>query len=306
AGVAEVFGVNVNGFEVGVLVDAEAQVVLDDVHVSGSGEIGVLARGDSEVTIRNSAVNQNGAIGVAAIENAVVTIAGSEIAENRPGVEVSDTAAVVITGGDLHHNGTGIPGGDDSAVSVLDQARLSLADTALRDNAYAGLHLQGAFDVTVGSGTVISGNYIGVVADAFGAGAAGIAFDGATVRDDDYEGIFWAIPMGASFTMRATTVIDNGDNGLFFFGDAATIDLGTLADPGGNDFSGNGEPLILDARPGRAAPDGTIISVSQSDIMPGCLVIAGPKVGPVDLDCNGVTVVSVLNLNNRVEVVAGQ
>lgn len=305
-GEAQVSGVNVSGFEFGVLVGAEAKVVLDDVHVTGSGEIGVLVRGDAELTIRNSTVNQNDAIGLAAFENAVVVIAGAEFAENSPGVEVADTASVEITGSDLHHNGSGIPGGENGGISVFDQARLSVDDTALRENAYAGLHMRGAFDVTVGPDTVISGNFIGVVADAFEGGAASIAFDGATVRDNEYEGIFWAIPLGASFTMRDTSVIDNGDNGLYFFGDAVTIDLGTPAEPGGNDFSGNGEPLILDARPGRAAPDGTIISVSQSDIMPGCPVVAGPKVGPVDLDCNGVTVVSVLNLNNRVEVVADQ
>src|SRR5690606_15326532 len=102
------------------------------------------------------------------------------------GVEASDSSSVTITGSDLHDNGTGIPGGDNSAVSVLDQARLSIQDASLRDNAYTGLHLQGAFDVTVGPGTVIHGNYLGVVADAFLGGAATIEFDGASVRDNDY------------------------------------------------------------------------------------------------------------------------
>ena len=305
-GAAEVRGVNVGGFEVGILVSSGATVVLDEVHVSGSGEIGVLARGDAELTLRNSTVYQNSSIGLAAIEEAVVTIEESEFYQNHPGVEASDSSSVTITGSDLHDNGTGIPGGDNSAVSVLDQARLSMEYASLRDNAYTGLHLQGAFDVTVGPGTVIHGNYLGVVADAFLGGAATIEFDGASVRDNDYEGIYWAIPMGGSFRMRDTLVNDNGDNGLFFFGDASVIDLGTPAEPGGNDFSGNGEPLILDARPARAAPDGTVITVSHEDSMPGCPFVAGPQVGPVDLDCNGVNVISVLNVNNRVEIVADE
>ena len=302
-GSAEVIGVSIVGFEVGVLAVDGAVVVLDDVHVEGSGEIGVMARGDAELTMRDGSIFQSSSMGLAAIETAVVTIEGSEIYQNHPGVEVSNSAAVTITGSDLHDNGSGIPGGLNSAVSVTDDAIVSISDTALHDNAYTGIHLQGAFDVTVGPGTDIYGNYIGVVADAFLGGAASIAFDGAAVHDNEYEGIYWAVPLGASFTMRDTAVTNNGDNGLFFFGDASVIDLGRPGSPGGNDFSGNNEPLILDLRPARAAPDGTIITVSHSDAMPTCPAVVGPQVGPIDLDCDGVTVVGINNVNNRVEMV---
>jgi hypothetical protein len=125
------------------------------------------------------------------------------------------------------------------------------------------------------------------------------------VRDNAFEGVYWAIPMGASFTMRDTAVVDNGDNGLFFHGDAVVIDLGTESDPGGNDYSGNAEPLILDARPARAVPDGTVITLNLEDAVPGCPVAPGTTVGPADLDCNGTTVVTIVNLNNRVQNVAG-
>src|SRR5690606_18418808 len=141
------------GFEVGIIAGAGATVVLDGVGISGSGEIGVLVRGDAEMTIRNSAINQNSAMGLAAIENAVVAVVDSELYENQPGVEASDAASVTITGSDLHENGTGIPGGTNSAVSVMGEAHLSVHDTVLRDNAYAGIHLAGAADVTVGPGT---------------------------------------------------------------------------------------------------------------------------------------------------------
>ena len=305
-GTAEVSGVNIVGFEVGVLAVDGADVVLDDVHVEGSGEIGVMARGDAELTVRNGSIFLNAAIGLAAIENAVVTIEGSQLYQNHPGVEASDSATVTITGSDLYDNGSGVPGGVNSAVNVMGDVSLSVSDTALRDNAYAGIHLRGAVGVTVGPGTVIRGNFIGVVADAFLAGEASIAFDGATVRDNDYEGVYWGIPMGASFTMRDTDVIDNGDNGLFFAGDAAVIDLGTPDSPGGNDYSGNGEPLILDLRPARAAPDGTVITMSHGDIMPGCPLVAGPQVGPADFDCDGATVISITNGNNRVEIVSDE
>src|SRR5690606_3085588 len=117
AGAAEVSGVNVLGFEVGIIAGAGATVVLDGVGISGSGEIGVSVRGDAELTIRNSAIYQNSAVGLAAIENAVVAVVDSELYENQPGVEASDAASVTITGSDLHDNGTGIPGGTNSAVS---------------------------------------------------------------------------------------------------------------------------------------------------------------------------------------------
>jgi hypothetical protein len=302
---AEVSGINILGFEVAVLAGQGSTVVLDGVDVSGSGEIGVIARGDAQVTVRNGAIYQNSAVGLAAIEEAVVLLEDSEVHQNLPGVEVSGTASLTITGSDLHDNGAGIPGGLNSAVSVLDEAQVIMRDTVLRDNAYAGIHLQGAFDVTIGPGTVIHGNYLGVVADAFLGGAASLAFEGATVRDNAFEGVYWAIPMGASFTMRDTAVVDNGDNGLFFHGDAVVIDLGTPSDPGGNDYSGNAEPLILDARPARVAADGTVVTLNLEDAVPGCPVVPGTTVGPADLDCNGTTVVTIVNLNNRVQNVAG-
>lgn len=298
-------GVNVVGFEVGLLAVSGASVVLDDVHVSGTGEYGVLARGDAELTVRDSSIFQSAAVGLGAMEDANVTLDGSQVYQNLPGIEISDAATVTIRDSDVYGNGSGTPGGVNSGMSVLDDAHVSIQDSSLRDNAYAGLHLQGAFDVTVGSGTVIEGNFIGVVADAFQAGAASLAFDGATVRDNAYEGVFWAIPSGASFTLRDTAVNDNGDNGLHFLGDAAVIDLGTVTDPGGNDYAGNGEPLILDERPARAAPDGTIISISHEDVLTACAVPAGPAVGPASFDCDGVNAVDIVNANNRVAFVGG-
>lgn len=109
--------------------------------------------------------------------------------------------------------------------------------------------------------------------------------------------------MGALLEMRDRAVTGNGDNGLFISGDADVIDLGSPGDPGGNDYSGNGEPLILDLRPARAASDGTIITVSHQDLMPSCLVGPGPLIGPTNLVCDGVTVFGITNANNRVELV---
>src|SRR5690606_36234274 len=84
--------------------------------------------------------------------------------------------------------------------------------------------------------------------------------------------VYWNAFMGVSFKMRNTAVTDNGDNGIFFDGDAEVIDLGTAGDPGNNDYSGNLEPLILDNRPGRAVADGTVITVSYEDTLTPCAV----------------------------------
>ena len=139
--------------------------------------------------------------------------------------------------------------------------------------------------------------------DGLGPNNVSLEFDVATVRNNDFEGEYWNAFMGVSFKMRNTAVIDNGDNGIFFDGDAEVIDLGTSDDPGNNDYSGNGEPLILDNRPGRAVADGTIITVSYDDILSGpCVVPNTPIVGPVNMVCAGVNVLTITNANNRVHV----
>lgn len=305
-GEATVSGVSVMDFEVGVIVQDGATVILEDVSVSATGELGVVAMGGAELTIQDSVIAHNEAVGLLATDDANVTLAGSEVHDNHPGVEAEANAVVHITGSDLHDNGSGTPGGTNSAVSVRDFVTLTIEDSTLHASAYAGLHMQGAPDVTVGPGTDIFENFIGVVADAFTAGAARLRVDGASVRDNDFEGIFWAIPAGESFVLRDTAITGNGDNALFISGDADVIDLGSPGDPGGNDFAGNGEPLILDIRPARAAPNGTIITVSHDDLLAGCLVGPGPLVGPTDLMCDGVEVLQIVFANNRVEIVASE
>src|SRR5690606_3672216 len=191
-----VIGGVISGVVVGAMVGGSAKVVFDDVLVSGNGEFGVFVGGVAELEVRDSMIYDNSAAGIGAVEDSKVTITGSELYGNHPAIEASGAASVTITGSDLHDNGTGIPGGQNSAVSVMESVRLAVTDTLLRDNAYAGIHLRGAVDVTVGPGTDINGNFIGVAADAFLGGEASIDFDGALVQGSVDHGVWWAIPMG--------------------------------------------------------------------------------------------------------------
>lgn len=302
AGDAALLGVVIAGFEVGAIVGPDGSVEFAGVTVSGSGEIGVIAGGDAELTIRGGAIVDNQAIGVMAVDQAVVTLIDAQVARNHPGVDASDEASLTITGGEYLDNGSGIPGGSNSAVSVYGSARLEIEDALVHGNAYAGVHMQGSPAVTIGPGTQLNENFIGLVADLFQGGSASLAFDGATVQANQAEGILWSIPLGDTLTMRDTAVIGNGGSALVILGDAQTIDFGTAANPGGNDFSDNAEPLIADARPDRAVPDGTVITLSQPDIFVGCPVPVGPLVGPEQILCDGVMVLEIAGVNNRVQV----
>lgn len=304
-GEAEVVGVRIQSFQRAVLAGPSTVALLDAVEIHGNANEGLLVFGDANVTVRDSALFQNGSSGAGAYGTADLTLRNTQVYENAPGVTVADAAAVAIVDSEVQSNGTMIPGADHAGVYARDDATVAITGTLVHDNAHAGLFLQGDAQVTVGAGTDVYRNFIGVMADAFQAGAMRLAFDGAVVRDSDSEGILWTPPMGSAFTMRDTAVTDNFSHGVLFVGDAGVIDMGTGADPGGNTFSGNAFPQVSDARPARAAADGTVVTVNRVGLFDdGCPLQATPYVGPVDVDCLGDTVVSIANANNRVHVIS--
>ncbi len=302
-GSGEVNGVLISGFEIGVIVDDDAEVVLDEVQVTASGEIGVLAAGTAELIVRDSVIHNNSAIGLASTGSANVTVIESDLFANHPAIEASSQSRVNVSGSDIHDNGGGGTGAVNSGVSVTDTARLVVEDTTVRNNGFAGVHIQGGASVTIGPGTDVFENDTGVVVTSDLPGKATLEIDGASIHDHSYQGITWEMAMGNSFKMRNTSVIDNGDSGLYFGGDADVIDLGTSSEPGNNDYSGNVAPHIVDNRPARAAPDGTVISISASDVSFGCAVTTELMTGPDTLDCNLETIISISKANNRINVV---
>lgn len=303
AGETTVNGVAIVGFSPGVLAGPGTQATLENVLLRGSDREGLLAYGDAQVVVTGSEVQQNSGAGLAARDVSSIAVTDTLVHFNSPGVDVRDTAGVTVDGGQIISNGTLVPGADNSGVAVMDDGSFTAEDVVVMDNAYAGIHLNGSAAVVVGPGTTVRDNFIGVVADAFLPGAAILEFADAVVEDNEFEGVFWAMPMGERFSMRNTEVAGNGGVGLHFLGDALVIDLGTATSPGGNDYTGNAEPLILDARPDRAAPDGTIITVSYQDSVAPCVVGPLPTVGPAVLGCNGVTVIDITGVNNRVQVI---
>ncbi len=302
-GEATVQGIAVSGFLRGILLGQNAVVTLEDVEVTASAREGVFALVNASVTILSSEVHDNGGAGVYARGGAHVTIEESLIHHNQPGVGLGGAASVLVRDSDVYQNGTLASGGDHSGISLLAESHLTVENSEIRENAWAGVNLDVSGTVLLGPGTDVHDNYLGVVVDGLGPNNVSLEFDGATVRDNDFEGVYWNAFMGVSFKMRNTAVVNNGDNGIFFDGDAEVIDLGTADDPGNNDYSGNAEPLILDNRPGRAAADGTIITVSYEDTLTPCAVAMTPFVGPVTLTCAGLNSITISNANNRVHVV---
>lgn len=302
AGAATVRRVAITGFVRGVLAGPGTAVRLEDVRVRGSIREGVFAYGDAEVTLDSCTVRDNAGAGILAQAAATVTVVGCLVHGNSPGIHVSGSAAVDVTGSEVYENGTVPAGSENSGVHVEDDGRLTIVDSVVRNNAYVGIHMLNSAAVTVGPGTAIHDNYVGVLADTTKAAAPSLDVRGATISANDFEGLAWAVAMGERIRIRDTAIVNNGDNGILLLGDALEIDLGTAADPGGNDYSGNDEPLILDARPARPAADGTVITISYADTLSPCLTVAQPVIGPAAMGCGGVTAISILNANNRVEV----
>lgn len=302
AGEATVEGLSVSGFMRGILLGQDAVVTLEGVEVTDSAREGVFAFNNASLTILSSELHDNGGAGLRTRGGSDVTVQDSLIHHNLPGVALGGVSTVVVRDSDVYQNGTLVGGGDHSGFSLLAGSELTTENTTIRENAFAGVNLDVSGTVLLGPGTDVHDNYLGVVVDGLAPIDASLEFDGATVRNNDYEGVYWAASMGVSFKMRNTAVIDNGDNGIFFDGDAEVIDLGTSDDPGNNDYSGNGEPLILDNRLGRPVADGTIITVSYEDTLAPCLVANVPSVGPVNMSCGGINVITISNANNRVHV----
>ncbi len=302
-GEATVVGISVSGFLRGILLGQNAVVTLEDVEVTDSAREGVLTYVNASVMIVSSELHHNGGAGLRTRGGSVVTVQDSLIHHNLPGVLLGGASSVEVRDSDVYQNGTLASGGDHSGFSLLAEADLKVENTTIRENAFAGVNLDVSGTVFLGPGTDVHDNYLGVVVDGIGPNNVSLEFDGATVRNNDFEGVYWNAFMGVSFKMRNTAVIDNGDNGIFFDGDAEVIDLGTAGDPGNNDYSGNSEPLILDNRPGRAVADGTIITVSYEDTLTPCAVAMTPFVGPVTLTCAGLNSITISNANNRVHVV---
>lgn len=302
-GASEVFDVRITAFQRGVLAGPGATALLDGVEIADNGEEGVLVYGDAHMTVRDSSVHDNGAAGVGAYENATVTLDAVGLNKNSPGVTIADAATMTIENSEIHANGTMIPGAEHAGVYARGDSVVTLINTAVHDNAHAGVFIQGNAAVTVGAGSDLYQNFIGVMVDLFQAGAVDLAFDGAYVRDSDSEGILWTAPMGARLHMRDTQVSDNFSHGLLFTGDATTIDMGNASEEGGNTFQGNANPQIHDARPARAAADGTIISVSRAGLVPdGCPATDGTYVGPDTITCGADDIVVIANANNRLEL----
>jgi len=103
-------------------------------------------------------------------------------------------------------------------------------------------------------------------------------------------------------------VSSNQSYGILIGADGDIIDLGTPGSPGGNVLTGNVSYALFDQRPARPAADGTVVTVSYSDIVSDEVACAGALpvgvyTGPVAVDCLGEWILFVQDANNRVEVV---
>jgi hypothetical protein len=124
------------------------------------------------------------------------------------------------------------------------------------------------------------------------------------VVENESVGIWWRAPDGGWLIVRGTQFDEHLDEAVRIEGDPGVVDFGTVGSPGGNAFAASGWPQIVDARPARAAPDGTIITVSSVGLLPAaCIASVDPYVGPASLVCGPNPVFAIVNANQRLQLV---
>lgn len=308
AGSAEVRDLEIRGFERAILASEPATVHLLRLTVFDNGVDGLLAYGNADVQIEDSVFYQNTLSGVAAFGSARLSVEGGRIHDNRTGVYVAEQAEALLVGVEIDANGSGYIDAH-SAIYAIGEAKVTLDDVSLHDNAYAGVEAYHDVWITM-SGSASFQNSIGI---AFGTSSPTphqpvIQLSNSDIHHNSLIGIGWWGGEGGVLRLRGTAVTANTTHGVFIVGEPDVIDLGSEASPGGNDLSSNIEFQLFDARPARAAPDGPIITVQFGDLVPatpGCApmpvgVIVGAAVGI----CDGVSVLYISNSNNRVQLIA--
>jgi hypothetical protein len=298
AGDAEVRDLRVTGFQRGLLASESGSLALTDVDVDGNAVDGLLAYGVADVTISGGSYRDSGISGVASFEGAVVRVSGSRISNNRVGAYVADGSRMLLT--DVQIDANGASGAHVNAgVFVADQGQVELTDSAANDNV-RGIEMLG--------NAVVSATRVEFGANDWGIDVrpdAGSPYLELTesLMGDVVMGIRWLAPGGGWLIVRDTQFEEHEEAAVYIAGDPHVVDFGSVGSPGGNLFTASTWPQIVDARPARAAPDGTVATFSSVGVAHGCIVSVDPYVGPFSLVCGPHPIFTIVNANQRLQLV---
>ena len=203
-----------------VLVALEnGEIVLDGVTIEQSAQPNAITMvGSSKVSLLNGTV-----------------LEGSSNALN--GIHILGTSTLTIDDSSIQGYGSGIYANIYEATNPT----IVATDAVLEANTY-GMYLGGdtqplVADVTITGGRIRNNTQRGVYSNVPGT----YAFDGTEITGNGTRGLdFWNVANLYTVKLRNATVTGNGTSGVYVTGAAgSSLDLGTLADPGDNTFTGN-------------------------------------------------------------------
>ncbi len=298
AGDAEVRDLRVTGFQRGLLAFGTGNVDLSDVDVDGNAVDGLLAYGTADVAIAGGWFRDNGISGIASFDGAIVRVSGSRISANRVGAYVANGSRMLLT--DVQIDANGVSGAHVNAgVFVADQGEVVLTDAAVNDNV-RGIEMLG--------NAVVSATRVEFGANDWGIDVrpdAGSPYLELTesLMGDVVMGIRWLAPGGWLIVRDTQFWEEHEEAAVYIAGDPHVVDFGSVGSPGGNLFTASTWPPIVDARPARAAPDGTVATFSSVGVAHGCIVSVDPYVGPFSLVCGPHPIFTIVNANQRLQLV---
>ena len=298
AGGATVRDLRVTGFQRGLLAFEAGSVALSNVDADGNSVDGLLAYGTAEVAIAGGWFDDNGISGIASFGDALVRVSDSRISNNRVGAYAANGSRMVLSNVSIEANGRSTAQ-VNAGIFVADQGQLELTDSAVNDN-IRGLEMRDHVFVSA-TGVELVDNDAGIVVQPY-AGSPYLELHDSIVENVNI-GIWWRALDGGQLIVRGTQFDEHWDESVRIEGDPDVVDFGSVGSPGGNLFTAATWPQIVDARPARAAPDGTVATFSSVGVANGCLVSVDPYVGPFSLVCGPHPIFTIVNANQRLQLV---
>lgn len=168
-------------WDASILVEGKANVVLQDVQLSGRG-IGLQVKDSARVSVQNAQITHNSVGGIAEGTSQVAFQDSQIVSNDTDGLRASGSAQVSL-------KKTKVSGNRSSGLSISESSRVTLSDSTVSDNGFAGLYAGSANDkaeITL-TNTKVSGNrYAGLLIR----GSAHLALSGSPVSDNGSDGLF--------------------------------------------------------------------------------------------------------------------
>lgn len=269
-----------------------------DGNNTGAGYNGGLlnATGNSKLTLDAVTVKNRKSVALALDGSSSAVLQNGTLIDNAGAAGTFSGAIHMVSTGSLTMDHAQISNGPGSGIWVdmlATAPTLNFIQSTIANNLAAGI-VSGfgsvGTPVTItADGLSLSNNKYGI----YWSGAGGTSFDlrNSTISGNTAIGI-WVVdaPVGASLKLRGSTVSGNTSDGLSLTGTLA-VDLGTLADPGGNTFAGNGttglHSVVAAGQTVNAIGNtwganepaaGTIPATNALGKYPAGTVVTGPKV----------------------------